>query len=438
LESGTTASQSKSLSYLFPVLSEFSWRDKITLDQVTNKLLKYMAHPYQQVRDIIATNLTLPFRFTWNPTRDPTTQRPILSDRPLQPDSALSEFLNNAALEFERLKHEAYRVTQVGNGDSQVNDSTQPQPRVSKEEAALKSFSRTFTTWLQHLMIMGSSMAIIPYMDVLVPTLASIYADSNDVELQGMSGKTFITISSSLFPKSNVQQVMGLIMQIESAMALTSSVQEGSTLAATANWRVRLALLMFIQSFAFRHQFYLLDKEQEDMFYQQLMTLLKDRSVEVREQACTTLAGFIKIANDSKLAELVDHFEKASVNPLAPLKRKKKSTQPSSPAPSNTTKFDAHYAVLGLSALIRAYPYDVPEFLPRLMVRLADFQHYKTVKGGDDEVAVSAQVINETVRKTFSNFWRTHRDTWHIHKSKFDEDQLYVVTQLLVSPIYYA
>lgn len=43
-----------------------------------------------------------------------------------------------------------------------------------------------------------------------------------------------------------------------------------------------------------------------------------------------------------------------------------------------------------------------------------------------------------TVKKTLMDFKRTHQDNWEEHKMKFSEDQLSILTDLLVSPSYYA
>jgi len=43
-----------------------------------------------------------------------------------------------------------------------------------------------------------------------------------------------------------------------------------------------------------------------------------------------------------------------------------------------------------------------------------------------------------TVKKTLATFKRTHTDSWHDHLLKFTDDQLAVLTELLVSPNYYA
>ena len=43
-----------------------------------------------------------------------------------------------------------------------------------------------------------------------------------------------------------------------------------------------------------------------------------------------------------------------------------------------------------------------------------------------------------TVKKTLSEFRRTHHDNWQQHRQRFTDDQLLVLTNLLVSPCYYA
>ncbi len=46
-------------------------------------------------------------------------------------------------------------------------------------------------------------------------------------------------------------------------------------------------------------------------------------------------------------------------------------------------------------------------------------------------------VFQGTVKKALSEFKRTHQDCWHEHKQRFSDDQLAVLTDLLVSPNYY-
>lgn len=86
---------------------------------------------------------------------------------------------------------------------------------------------------------------------------------------------------------------------------------------------------------------------------------------------------------------------------------------------------ERHAGVLGLCACVNAYPYDVPAFMPEVLVLLGDHLN-------------DPQPIPATIKKTLSNFRRTHHDNWRDHKVMFTDDQLAVITDLLVSPSYYA
>ncbi|XP_077359602.1 proteasome activator complex subunit 4B-like [Festucalex cinctus] len=84
-----------------------------------------------------------------------------------------------------------------------------------------------------------------------------------------------------------------------------------------------------------------------------------------------------------------------------------------------------HAGVLGLSACILSSPYDVPKWMPQILMDLSDHLN-------------DPQPIEMTVKKTLSEFRRTHHDNWQEHRQRFTDDQLLVLTDLLVSPCYYA
>ncbi len=67
----------------------------------------------------------------------------------------------------------------------------------------------------------------------------------------------------------------------------------------------------------------------------------------------------------------------------------------------------------------------VPDFVPALLVELEGHLH-------------APQPIPRTVKRALQEFKRTHQDNWEEHKTKFTEDQLSTLTDLLVSPNYYA
>lgn len=84
-----------------------------------------------------------------------------------------------------------------------------------------------------------------------------------------------------------------------------------------------------------------------------------------------------------------------------------------------------HAGILALSACILASPYDVPSFVPDVLMEVS--------KHADDP-----QPIQGTVKHTLTSFKRTHHDNWQDHKQRFSDDQINSLTELLVSPNYYA
>ncbi|CDR19131.1 unnamed protein product [Oncorhynchus mykiss] len=98
---------------------------------------------------------------------------------------------------------------------------------------------------------------------------------------------------------------------------------------------------------------------------------------------------------------------------------------PPPPPPSCVDLVRRHAGVLGLSACILSSPYDVPSWMPQLLMNLSVHLN-------------DTQPIEMSVKKTLSNFRRTHHDNWQEHKQQFTDDQLLVLTDLLVSPCYYA
>ena len=53
-------------------------------------------------------------------------------------------------------------------------------------------------------------------------------------------------------------------------------------------------------------------------------------------------------------------------------------------------------------------------------------------------VYVLSFLFQVTIKKTLQDFKRTHQDNWQEHKLRFSDDQMAVLTDLLVSPSYYA
>jgi proteasome activator subunit 4 len=95
---------------------------------------------------------------------------------------------------------------------------------------------------------------------------------------------------------------------------------------------------------------------------------------------------------------------------------------------------EAHYAVLSLSAVVSAHPYDTPDYLPQVLILLTRFQNSRLGVMGQ-------QILTNTIKHTFSEFNRTHRASeseWEQHKAKFSSDDLMTINSLQYSSHHYA
>lgn len=86
---------------------------------------------------------------------------------------------------------------------------------------------------------------------------------------------------------------------------------------------------------------------------------------------------------------------------------------------------DRHVLVTATTALILAFPYDIPPWMPALLSLLTRFIHDR-------------YPIYGTARDLFSDFKRTHGDSWQQDREKFTEHELDAINELLVAPSYYA
>lgn len=86
---------------------------------------------------------------------------------------------------------------------------------------------------------------------------------------------------------------------------------------------------------------------------------------------------------------------------------------------------ERHVLVVTASSLILAFPYDIPSWMPGLLTLLTRFIHDR-------------YPIHETAKNLFSEFKRTHGDSWQQDREKFTENELDAINELLVAPSYYA
>jgi proteasome activator subunit 4 len=197
--------------------------------------------------------------------------------------------------------------------------------------------------------------------------------------------------------------------------------------ASSHTWHVRKAILPFLRTVAYGS---LLDLPRFVSIVWTISLLLHDPQLEVRELASQTLAGLLRCAPPSCLAEL-------RAECCATLSKKRARTEEAETQASAAStalaiasrKLDMvakqHGAILGLSALVLAFPLELPEWMPDVLMVLAKF--------GD-----TPNPIKASVARTLKEFRRTHQDMWFEHKQAFTPLQLDILETPVAPPLYYA
>lgn len=235
----------------------------------------------------------------------------------------------------------------------------------------------------------------------LLPILCTLESESKDEELQIDCSSCLSNLSRALLQPDVIPVVMATI----------------KTTVGLSSWHTRVAVLQYLQVMVFCNFFTMQKPEYQEHVRETVLHLICDDQLEVREVAAVTLSGLLHCGYMEMDKDMLTHFERLGATKLK--KRKKLESIPTQ------NLIQRHAGVLGLSAYVQAYPYDVPEFMPQILMDLSEHVN-------------DPQPIQATVKKSLSNFRRTHHDNWQDHKLMFTDDQLVVLTDLLVSPNYYA
>jgi proteasome activator subunit 4 len=209
------------------------------------------------------------------------------------------------------------------------------------------------------------------------------------------------------FPPSFIHEALSTMLQY-----LTKSSENTS-------WYLKTSILPALQ-IAFFKNLHLLTKEAQSETLKAAVLLLSDSRVEVRQLASVTLSGMVRCSQ----REVIQSIRDESMANLTAAKLPKK--RPGAELPPNFAWMvtQRHGSVLALSALILAFPYEVPAWVPSALMCLARCSN-------------DPSPINLEVSRTFSEFRRTHQDTWHEDRTKFTSEQLEELSDLLISPSYY-
>ncbi|KAK7103315.1 proteasome activator complex subunit 4B-like [Littorina saxatilis] len=392
------------LAMLQQGLVQQEWRAPEILDRTLQEIKPHLDHTYKAVRDRIGSLLSNIFLYDYQINERSKTRSPRCADF-LQEVLPLLDPLKDAQLDKgDNNTGTGATATAVTGGNNGVAGDEPMQvdgEGVEDEEKKAIRLCKTVLRWLNHSCLRCFS-ALTNDVFPILPVICNLLSAMNDEDLRLDCRNTLTNLSSSLLPSDILPKALVTIKEV----------------AGLQSWHARVAILHFLQIAMFGNFFLLQNEESQTAIREMLIHLLCDERLEVREVAAMTLSGAIHCGFLRMNDDMMKHFDHLR---RVKLKQRQAATEPD----SLEKLIKRHAGVLGLSACVQAYPYDVPEFIPQVLMDLSIHVN-------------DPQPIQMTVKKTLSDFRRTHHDNWHDHKLMFTDDQLVVLTDLLISPNYYA
>ncbi|KAI8578771.1 hypothetical protein K450DRAFT_245430 [Umbelopsis ramanniana AG] len=393
-------SEARKLLFVRALLTTLTWRVLPRSSDLLDAYFDNLHHPYKQVREALGGNINEILQIQWIPSIGSVKE--LLAFNQSDKSNAATIPIS---IEDPQLEEKLQKVT-----ESLAIWRQEIEPTATAGSTKYANASKTVLCWLHEALSNWRVAGTYPHVLRLLPELFHMQDINDDHDLQTMASGVLNLIAQTSYPHSLVPHMVEAFAHI-----LTES----------DSWHIRMKALPILQVFFFKHLFLL--KSSEVIRIMDVITdLLMDTQIEVRQLASVTLSGLVRCSQRDAIHVLNKKYTDLVVSTRIP-KRIRQSNGEKAPLPEGFQEalLKKHAGVLGLSSLVDAFPYEVPKWMPEVLVQLA---------GCISEPAA----IQSTVRKTFSDFRRTHTDTWHEDMLQFDEDQLSLLTDMLISPSYYA
>ncbi|CAB3398985.1 unnamed protein product [Caenorhabditis bovis] len=377
-------------------LCQFEWRGVELWNKLFGLLQTSLVHQYANLRERISVSLV---SATWfdmpsvyvSPNLPPRLQPPKVS----VVAGWYNEMLGPCWDEVRHKWEECASGPSIGSSSSDVsknlNLSQSTSASTSVEISEVKKAARLAMKSTTSFVYNVCNQAYVALPQSVVPLLPLFFHYANDV------GDEELSKSCHSF---NVAHLAAIYVGPQTARLVLDTLAQSIT--SPCWWKAKVMALQTLRMIVFTNSF--IFKHYRDEIGALFLKSMNDCQIEVREKAAEALSTMIQIRFFETTPQLVEKFSTAS---------------------HSTDSIIAHAGVLGLSAIVRAFPYTVPPFLPDALMRICRFANSKN------------GTIRETVKRALSEFKRTHQDSWREHETQFNEDQLMVLRDLLISPNYY-
>jgi len=248
----------------------------------------------------------------------------------------------------------------------------------------------TILEWM--VLSISISSPMVHYLPQLLPIILKLHVALHE-DVRNLARAVLALASQILYTKKDIHDIIYSQIQV---------------VADHPAWRVRVALLPFLQILTFNHACVMSKQDVEHILVFVSQSLV-DVQVEVRNVAKTCLSSIIK-STAWTVDKLVDGFKLQAL----PLSKKQMKLLNAKDAKLAIAK--RHGAVLGLIAIAESCPYSLPKWLPSIMEEIASHRN-------------APNPINEAVAEALRSFNRTHQDQWVEVKQLFSYEQVQAIKQ---------
>ncbi|KAJ1729070.1 Proteasome activator BLM10 [Coemansia biformis] len=395
-QSETPFVEAAKLELLRVLISAWDWRIASTIVASRPRLLDALAHPYKQVRDMAGIVMYMLSSAEFSVSYP---QAEVAIDDLARHGPTGRDFMHWAGTQRTQalVREMTQRVSGWKAEHVPSNEGTSNYSRGSK----------TLLTFVLAGFSYSSRRVAVSHISSVLP-LSSVLQEQHDDDEVSRLAKTIMQLFAQvLYTTQLSEDVASRILAL-----LTDS---------SSMWHVITKTLPLLCTLTFANRF-TLSREARSRIVDTAAQFLEHEQIEVRQAALSALTSLVKCSSSRVIADMNSRF---SAKLDAPLPRVRRGRQPADPAAYARMVLNRHAGVLGLSCLVLAFPYTIPDWLPEVLVRLS---------GCIDD----PNPIQSTVQRTFAEFRRTHMDTWHEDRKRFSSCQLEILTDMLVSPCYYA
>lgn len=376
MSSNAAFKESSKIQLLEFVIQDAGWHFRAE-KPILKDFLAHIDHPYKAVREAIGRTIASIYRTRYYEAF-PDIETLLASNKAassigIQPYTPTEDFTTTIKDVFERLV--AWR------GERTPGQQT---------PSSYTSGSKTVLLWLDTTLQSYECTQLVDFFpDVFMEEMLHMMDVKEDLELQRLAYLVYRHLPNIPFRAGQEDSFISALVRIGRS---------------SISWHQRLRILINMQTIYFRRVF-LIKPEQQKALFEAVADMLEDTQHEVRSGAAATLSGMIRCSpvalRNNILSSLQRKFTEAlRKNPMP--KKRAGSTGTSTPLNSNQQVIRRHAAVLGLGALVTAFPYMTPPpvWMPEVLALLAS------------RAANDAGAVGKTVKTILADFKKTRQDTW--------------------------